>query len=126
MGLFTYVKVDENLLPEKYRKYSNWQTKDVIQPFMDTLFILSDGCLYLEWFEIIANEKYKGGTDIIYEPPFRQGTRHFEKINFHGIMNFGDIDMETHELVDLYAKFTDGKLVDISDSNKNYHIGKDR
>jgi len=124
MGLFTYVKVDENLLPEKYRKYNNWQTKDVVEPLMDTLIIDENGNLYLEWFDIVANENYNG-RDMIYEPPFKQGKRHTMKVDFHGIMNFGDFDNMTRQSVDLYAKFTDGKLVAISDSNKGYYLGKD-
>ena len=39
MGLFTEVIVPKELLPEKYQDYEGWQSKDVVEPEMETLEI---------------------------------------------------------------------------------------
>ena len=47
MGLFTYVEIPPNYIPEKYKGYTHWQTKDVIKShLLGTLTITKSGELF--------------------------------------------------------------------------------
>jgi hypothetical protein len=84
MGLFTNVVVEGKHLPLTLRK-CDWQTKDVVEPTMDTLIITKAGRL----------------LEQLYDKPA-------EDLNYHGDMNFYTI--HKGEWVEFKARFTDGQL----------------
>ena len=89
MGMFDYVRCDAPLPDGKPTPASIFQTKDFDDPNMDIFVITDDGRL-------------------ICDTP-RQAT---EALEFHGVLNFyGGLPGEWREF---NAKFTDGKLVEIT------------
>jgi len=121
MSLFTYVKIDKTLLDSEYHSFTEWQTKDVAEPFMETLEITKEGELYYiedirEWKE--DKESIIGGFLV------KIGENR-NKINFHGDINFYSCNIEKREGVDLFARFTNGKLEwikSLEEYNKLYKI----
>ncbi len=115
MGLFTHVVVFNDLLPEKFKKYDGWQTKDVVESFMETLEITKDGSLLhithkYEWVKD-PERKIIGGYMKIVDTAVT-------KLEFHGDMNFYTWDDELKQPVDLIARFTEGRLTWIREKEK--------
>ncbi|WP_291723137.1 hypothetical protein [Bernardetia sp.] len=107
MGLFDTIKIDVDKLPiledkkEQLKAVQvDWQTKD-LEPNLSTYEITDDGKLLLI--------KSGWGEDNIDIP---------KEIDFHGILNFyGDVGKDWYEF---YAKFTDGKLIEITGGLNNW------
>lgn len=109
MGMFDYIKIDSKLLPyignidSNYFDNELWQTKSL------------DNCLII--YQITKN----GLIEIGYGEENLEND--YEKIfidNFHGIIRFyTDINEIWYEFD---AKFTDGKLVSVTNSIDDEHI----
>lgn len=82
MGLFTYVEIAKELLPEEFRKFENWQTKQVVTPSLNTLIIKNDGSL-------IYNDHI---------------------LDYHGDMEIHQWDNEKKIMTRLWARFSYGNL----------------
>jgi hypothetical protein len=107
MGLFTYVKVEPELLPEDYQHLTGWQTKNVVEPSMETLIIEKDKQLYYLWYECEweddPSNKFFGGY-------FKHKAEHKETLDYHGDMLFYNWDEKEKRLIELVARFSNGKL----------------
>ena len=99
MGTYSYVEVHESVLPEEFKGFIGWQTKDVIEPMLSTLIIDEDGNL-CHRMSIFGNVM-------------------FEVLNWTGEMIFYTIN-EGHDLnaplLYLVAEFVDGKLISIKEN----------
>jgi hypothetical protein len=118
MGLYTHVKIAEELLPKKYQKSFGWQTKDVVESDMQTLEITKDKDLIYHWNEYYYDEdqvekNIKDGISSIvaYFGCMKVSKEHHDKLDFHGDMEFHDIRGMTW--IEGHARFTEGKLVKI-------------
>jgi hypothetical protein len=104
MGLFTWVKIPDGLLPDEAKGLEGWQTKDVVDPWDETLEITTDGELYYVWhdWEWVEDEaSFFGGW-------LRPVDDHRDRLGFHG-------DMEIYtgrgdELIEVMVRFTHGKF----------------
>jgi DNA-directed RNA polymerase subunit RPC12/RpoP len=83
--------VESDKMPKEYGNLTDWQTKDVVEPSLETLIINKNGRLKL----------HPGYPQNIYS----QGV----DVNFHGDMNFYTAD-KNNKLVEMVARFTDGNL----------------
>ena len=116
MGLFTDVKIAEELLPEQYRDLTGWQTKEIVEPDMQELEITTEGYLYYHWNEYEFDEetynqnKDKGGL-LALCGIMKVKQEHRDKLNFHGDLHAHTYDRT--EWFELVARFTEGKLVDL-------------
>lgn len=93
MGMFTYVDIAKELLPEEYRGLSNWQTKEVVCPEMYTLEVTPDKHLYYH---------NRDRTDII---------------NFTGDMCAYEF---AQSIIYLDMKFINGELINITITEEEY------
>ena len=110
MGMFSEVIVPPALLPEEYRELKNWQTKDVVDPFMETLEITNEGELIHTWWEreFVNDPNHWGGLS------YKVKAEHKDVLDYHGDMVFYAFDKpQDQELVRLRARFTSGKLESI-------------
>ena len=112
MGLFTRVKVVRRLIPKEYRQYirpEGWQTKDVVEPSMDTLEITAKGELFYEFHKYDVVED-PGSFVGFYMKPIKT---YRVRLDFHGDMRFytsHENDEGGWDFIDLVARFTEGKL----------------
>ena len=106
MGLFSYVEVPDIFMPENRQNMKNWQTKDVINPFMDTLIITTAGNLIHQWHEY---DYAKDPTSWFGLKSVIKST-HEDVLNYHGDMEFYTFNDEHRNFVEMVARFTDGKL----------------
>jgi len=109
MGLFTWVKPDNAILPVGFKNLTGWQTKDVVECEMETLEITGEGELVSVWHE------YEW-VDIADAPLgwyMKQTQEHRSTLDYHGDMTFytgRDRDGNDSQLVELVARFSNGKL----------------
>jgi len=98
MGMFSWVEVHESLLPEKYRKIKDWQTKDVVEPIGATLVINGCGKLLYRWYGVLldSNEKL------------------LDVLDYTGRMYLYAFATPFSSLITLVAEFVDGKLISIN------------
>jgi hypothetical protein len=115
MGLFTYVKIDEELLPKQFRDLKDWQTKELVEPDMQELEITKEG-LYYHWNEyeldeeqVERNKNKEGLFALIGIMKVKQ--EHTDKLYFHGDLHAHTYDRR--EWFELTARFTEGKLTNI-------------
>ena len=98
MGTYSYVEVHESVLPEEFKGFIGWQTKDVIEPMFSKLIITEDGRLIHRMSMLGINAK--------------------EELSFTGEMLFYTLG-EGHDwkatLLCLVATFENGKLVSIKE-----------
>ena len=99
MGTFSNVEPHPSLLPEGYREFAYWQTKDVICPMATTLVIKESGQLLHRWSGLLRN-RYK-----LYD----------EELDYTGKMYFYTITTPYSGLITLVAEFVDGKLISIEE-----------
>ncbi|HRQ42255.1 MAG TPA: hypothetical protein PLD25_30420 [Chloroflexota bacterium] len=111
MGMFTSVEPDQAILPPEYRQLSGWQTKDVVEPLLETLEITADGQLIHVWqeYEMVADNTAPFG---FCAHPLQT---HRERLAYHGDMRFYTLDSDDPDnpertLVELIARFTEGQL----------------
>jgi hypothetical protein len=93
MGLFTYVNIDKDLLPEEYKDIFEWQTKDVVEPGLQRLKITKRG-------------------ELVYHQIDQQPLT----LNFHGDMRIyttRNYEKESFDWIEGFARFTYGKLDNI-------------
>lgn len=113
MSMFSDVIIeDNNMLPKYLRnKVVEYQTKDCVEPEMETLIITKDGHLVYQWYE------YESIPDDATYLKFRLEKRqqHLDILAFHGDMRICALDLATDKIVDLVARFTEGKLMWIKD-----------
>jgi len=127
MGLFTYVEIAKELLPEKYWELKDWQTKGVIEPSMDLLKITPDGYLYHYWnsytFDEDDTQEPKTESSLVtWFGKWKVIAKHADKLEFHGDLHaYSSYEREDDKSiwVDLYARFTEGKLVTIQIEEKD-------
>ena len=117
MGMFDSLHCDYPLGDERVQGHE-FQTKD-LECLMESYRITEDGRLLYrqrEW-------------ERVFEPDgvgwFPEEVGHeWVDTNYHGILNFythyRDEEKMEHVSVDFYAKFTDGKLVDLNRSDQRY------
>jgi hypothetical protein len=106
MGLFTWVAIDNDLMPEEYNNFKGWQTKDVVEPFMETLKITKEGSLvYIE-----TQRKWEPNEEHPLKGCFKKIGQTQTDLNYHGDMNFYTSDDKGKYFVDLVARFTEGQL----------------
>lgn len=116
MGLFTYVNIPKDLLPERYKDYEGWQTKDVVDPEMETLEITSEGELYYlqNEYEWVHDENDQMSILLKLSPEHRGYSRSIKlnriKQEFHGDMLFYTWDETLKKGIDIVARFSYGKL----------------
>lgn len=110
MGLFTNVEVSNELMPEEYRNLTGWQTKDVVDPFMETLVVCDNGQLVYIWYE----REWEENPDSLFGGYLRQKKEHRDILSYHGDMVFytstGKQSDNTYKFVQLKARFTNGIL----------------
>ena len=111
--MFDYVLVEDGILPEELSGDKEWQTKAMNGGNMDTYIIKKDKRLYKEWYDLIPNPEYDPDAGFFSNnwSLFIRGNENIEDVNYHGMLRFyGGINGAWTEV---YAKFTDGNLVDI-------------
>ncbi len=101
MGLFTDVKIDISLLPDDCKELNEWQTKDVVDPQMETLIIDKDGRLIYVWYD---REWHDDKSRSMFGGYLKPTEKHEDVLDYHGDMRFGNAEKE------MIARFDDGKL----------------
>lgn len=119
MGMFDSLHCDYPLGDERVQGHE-FQTKD-LECLMESYRITEDGRLLLkdvewQWVDDPGNTFLGGHLDEV--------SHEWVDTNYHGILNFytyyRDEEKMEHVSVDFYAKFTDGKLVDLNRSDQRY------
>lgn len=107
MGMFTWVKPADEIMPEQYRGITGWQTKDVVDCRCETLEITADGQLVHVWWE----REYEENEDSIFGFFMRPTVEHRDTLDYHGDMNFyTHINEDMNRWTEFVARFDDGKL----------------
>lgn len=111
MGLYTYVEPANEVLPLEYRNMDGWQTKSVIEPRLTTLEIATDGQLFHIWYE----KEWQDEPGAIFGGYYIPTVEHRDVLDYHGDMvfytgNHSDPNAPDWDLIELRARFTDGKL----------------
>ncbi len=102
MNLFTHVKVESRFLPPLVKELNGWQTRDVVEPSLETLKIENCRLIYEVYeYEEIHNAMFGG----FIHPVGKQEI----DLDYHGAMNFYTID-DKNEMVEMVARFNHGNL----------------
>jgi hypothetical protein len=111
MGLFTWVEINSDLLPEQFKYISDWQTKDVVEPQMETLIVTEDGKLIYQWWE---REWFDDPTYPMINPMikgyYKRTVEHREELSYHGDMEIIGGNNNKPPFVECVCRFTEGKL----------------
>ena len=113
MGMFSYVVVSDSFLPVEVRGMTGWQTKDVIEPLMETLIITDDGDLFRERWGVRTYDD----PSALFGFRTERTKQSLEKLDYHGDMVFytsNDDPNVDPRLIECLARFDDGKLRGIS------------
>lgn len=105
MGMFTWVKPANEILPEQFRNLDGWQTKDVVEQQLNTLEITADGKLVHIWFD----KEWVDDPNAFLGGYFRPTTEHRDTLDYHGDMYFYTFD-SSETFIELKARFTEGQL----------------
>lgn len=105
MGMYTDVKPANEILPERFHNLDGWQTKDVVEPQLETLEITADGKLIHIWYE----KEWVDDPGVFLGGHFKPTTEHRIALDYHGDMWFYTI-RNNHEFIELKARFTEGRL----------------
>ena len=111
MGMFTWVKPDNTILPAECRNMDGWQTKDVVGCHLNTLEITADGQLIHIWNET----EWQDTPGALLGGYFAPTVEHRDVLDYHGDMvfytsNHDDPNTPDWDLIGLKARFTEGKL----------------
>lgn len=102
MNLFTHVKVESRFLPPQVKELNGWQTRDVVEPSLETLKIENRRLIY-EVHEY--EETHVMGLGDFIRPISKQEIA----LDYHGAMRFHTF-ADNDELVELIARFNYGEL----------------
>ena len=127
MGFFDNIKLSSIInLPEFEGNIlkTEWQTKDIQDPCMDTYLIKDNRLIKIchEWEEVPMGERVNvAGMNV---PLIRPKKTWEEDTNYHGKFNFYTMIQEPGDTgkdvwYEYQAKFTDGELVNINIVAKN-------
>ena len=110
MGMFTWVKPADEIMPEQHRGIDGWQTKDVVDCQLETLEIAAEGQLVHVWWE----REFEENKESILGFYMRKTVEHCDVLSYHGDMNFythvNDVNDDDMGWVEYVARFDDGKL----------------
>ena len=98
MHLFTHVKVESGLLPPQVKELAGWQTRDVVEPSLETLRVVDRRLVY---------EVHDYGQDT-WSGVIRPTTKHTIPLDYHGEMRLHTYAED--EKVELIARFNCGEL----------------
>lgn len=114
MGLFTNVIIHPSLLPKGFKHYDTWQTKDVVDPSMETLEVTEDGKLIYHWNKysgVESQETFLGFRLVAVE-------KYHDILDFHGDMVVYVFSETDKVLVEFKFRFTDGCLTSVTKLEK--------
>ncbi len=105
MGMFAWVEIDPQLLPDACKTLTGWQTKDVVEPRCETLRLTADGQLVHVWHEW----EWRDDETALFGGYLHSVAEHEDALEYHGDMVFYTHDSRL-KWWELKARFTDGKL----------------
>jgi len=119
MGMFNYVKVENEMMPEKYRA-QEFQTKEDLEDlYLETYTITKEGRLMFErkTYEWKPDPKKKklNGFFAKYGGALKTKSSTMVDENFHGDFHFySGINPKSAKDIECVARFTNGQLESIS------------
>ena len=111
MGMFTWVKPANEILPPEFHNRDGWQTKSVVECQLETLEITADGKLLYIWWE----REWEDDEKVLLGGCFKPTVEHRDVLDYHGDMVFylgteDDPNTSGWSLVEFVARFTEGEL----------------
>ena len=102
MNLFTHVKMERQFLPAQVQGLNGWQTRDVVEPSLETLKVENRKLFY----EV---HEYEEAHEAVFGSGVKPIAKHVIPLDYHGVMRFHTFT-DNDELVQMVARFNYGEL----------------